>query len=52
VVIVDPHQVAVLDVFGNFTGKETIRFLVGIPGRFVKSDLSWVVMKERPKDLV
>jgi hypothetical protein len=49
-VVVNPYHVAVLDVFGNSFGKQSICFSVRTPCRFVKCYFAGMVVEERPKD--
>lgn len=46
----NPDKIAVLDFRGNSAGKETIGFLVSIPGRLVEGDLARMVVEQRPHD--
>lgn len=49
-VVVDPYEVAVLDVDGDLLGEEPVGFLVGGEGGFVKDNFTWVVVEEGPHD--
>jgi len=49
---VNPDQVIVLNITRDSLGKQTVDFLVGVPGRFVKGNLTWVIVKESPKNFV
>lgn len=50
VVVVDPHEVVVLDVRGDCLGEQAIGFGVRIPSRFVECDLTGMVVEEGPED--
>lgn len=45
-----PNQVAILDFLGDGLGEQAIGFLVGLPGGLVESDLTGVVVEQRPED--
>lgn len=48
VVVVDPDEVAVLDVFDDGLGEEAVDFLVGAPGGLVEGDLTGMIVEEGP----
>jgi hypothetical protein len=50
VVIVDPDEVAVLDIVDDRLGKEAVHLLIGGPGRFIEGDFARMVVEERPED--
>lgn len=52
VVIVDPNEVAILDILDHLLGEQTVDLLVGFPGGLVKCDLAGVVMEKRPENRV
>lgn len=52
VVIMDPDEIAVLNVLDDGFGEKTVDFLVGGPGGLVKGDLTRMVVEKRPKDRV
>lgn len=49
-IVVDPNQIAILNVLDNGLGKKAVDFLVSDPGGFVKGDFTGVVVEQRPED--
>jgi hypothetical protein len=52
VVVMDPDQIIVLDIFGNCPRKQAIGLVVCIPSGFIEGDFARVVVEERPEDRV
>ncbi|CRK33032.1 hypothetical protein BN1708_005977 [Verticillium longisporum] len=52
VIVVDPDQIAVLDVLDDRLGEEAVDLLVRSPGALVKGNLAGVVVEEGPEDRV
>lgn len=52
VVVVDPNHVAILHILDDCLGEQPVNLLIGRPRRFVKSDLSRVVVEKWPEDRV
>lgn len=50
VVVVDPDEVAILNVLDDGLGEEMVYFLVGCPCGFIKGDFAGVVVEEGPED--
>jgi hypothetical protein len=49
-VIVNPHEVTVLNFFCNNFGEEPVRFLICVPCRLIESNLSGVIVEQGPQD--
>jgi len=52
VVVMDPDEVIVLYVLCDCLGKETVGFAIGVPRRFIKGDLTRMVVEKRPENRV
>lgn len=50
VVVVDPNQVAILNIVHNGFGKQAVDFAVGAPCTLVECDFTGVVVEEWPED--
>lgn len=49
-IVLNPDQISILNIFCHSPSKDAVYFLVSSPGRFVKCDLSGVVVKQWPED--
>jgi hypothetical protein len=49
-VVVHPDEIVVLNILCNLLGEQAVGFAVGVPGRFVKGDLTGVVVEKGPED--
>lgn len=49
-IVMDPDQISVLNVFCNGRGKELIGLLVCLPGLLIEGDLSRMVVEQWPQD--
>ena len=51
-VVVHPDGVAIFNVLHDFFGEDIVCGGVGVPGVLVEGNFTWVVVEERPKDLI
>lgn len=51
-VIVDPDQIAILNIFGNSLCKQAVRLFIRIPREFVKGNLAGMIVEQRPEDRI
>lgn len=49
-VIVDPDQIAILNILDDGLGEEAVDLLVCGPSRLVEGNLTGVIMEEGPED--
>lgn len=49
-VIVDPDQIAILDIFDDGLGEKAVDLLVCGPSRLVEGNLTGVIMEEGPEN--
>lgn len=45
VVVVNPYEVTVLDIFGNSLSKQTVGLLVGIPSGLIKGNFTRMIVE-------
>jgi hypothetical protein len=50
VVVVDPDEIAILDILDDCLGKKMVDFLVCGPRGLVERDLTGMVVEEGPED--
>jgi hypothetical protein len=51
-IVVNPDEVTILNIFDNCFGEKSVDLLICGPGGLVECDFTRVVMEKRPKDRV
>lgn len=51
-IVVNPDQIAILNVLDDSLGKQTVNFAVSGPSALVESDFTRVVVEKRPENRV